>query len=317
MRRILSGITAVTIAASSVLMPGEARADFPEKAITVILPFGPGGGTDLLTRSFDTFTREVFGQNFVIEYRPGGGGAIGTTAIAGATPDGYTIGMGSLPHMFLQPAAGAGDFTIDDFDYVALVSREPQIILTPGESPYTTYEELKAAAQEEPGRMTLGIPSPLSETWLAYEMINAIEELGFTLITYQGGGALNAALLGNQVDAAIHNIGPVYGEIESLNVLAVTSSERVSYLPDVPTFAELGVNVDSHVERVFIAPKGVPEDRLEILREGFREIWHSPEFQARMVDMRYGVRWVEGAEVRTYLDQQSDAVLKIYNQTLN
>lgn len=317
MKTFLSGVTAVTIAAGSLLFANEARAEFPDRAITVILPFGPGGGTDLLTRSFDMFAREVFGHNFVIEYRPGGGGAVGTTAIANATPDGYTIGMGSLPHMYLQPAAGAGQFTLDDFDYVALVAREPQIILTPGDSPYTTYEELKAASQANPGRMTLGIPSPLSETWLAYEMINAIEDLGFTVITYQGGGALNAALLGNQVEAAVHNIGPVYGEIESLNVLAVTSSERVSYLPDVPTFAELGVDVDTYVERVFMAPQGVPEDRLEILREGFREIWHNPDFQARMVDMRYGVRWMDGAEVRSYMDEQNEAVLEIYQQTQN
>lgn len=316
MRRIIQGLAVATIAASAILASNEVRAEFPDKAITVILPFGPGGGTDLLTRSFDILAREVFGQNFVVEYRPGGGGAIGTTAIAGATPDGYTIGMGSLPHMFLQPAAGAGQYSLDDFDYVALVSREPQILLTPGDSPHKTYEDLKTAAKADPGRMTLGIPSPLSETWLAYEMINAIENLGFTVVIYQGGGALNAALLGSQVDAAIHNIGPVYGEIESLNVLAVTSSERIPYLPDVPTFAELGVDVDSHVERVFIAPQGVPEDRLNILREGFKEIWHSPEFQARMVDMRYGVRWVDGAQVRSYLDEQNDAIIEIYQRTL-
>lgn len=317
MKTFLSGVTAVTIAAGSLFHAHEARAEFPERAITVILPFGPGGGTDLLTRAFDMFARDVFGHNFVIEYRPGGGGAVGTTSLANAEPDGYTIGMGSLPHMYLQPAAGAGQFTLDDFDYVALVSREPQIMLTPGDSPYTTYEELKAATQANPGRMTLGIPSPLSETWLAYEMINAIEDLGFTVITYQGGGAMNAALLGNQVDAAVHNIGPVYGEIESMNALAVTSAERVSYLPDVPTFAELGVDVDTYVERVFMTPDGVPEDRLEVLRAGFREIWHNPDFQARMVDMRYGVRWIEGAEVRSYMDEQNEAVLEIYQQTQN
>jgi tripartite-type tricarboxylate transporter receptor subunit TctC len=305
-------ITALAIGVGATTFAHEAKADFPERAITVMLPFGPGGGTDMLTRSFDLFARDVFGHNFTIEYRPGGGSAVGTTALAREAADGYTIGMGSLPHMYLQPAAGAGQYTLDDFDYIALIAREPQLMVTPLASPYDTYEELKAAAQASPGRLTLGIPSPLSETWLAYERVNAIEDLGFTVITYQGGGQMNAALLGNQVDAAMTNIGPVFGEIENLKVLGVTSDERVSFLPDVPTFRELGVDVVTSVERVFMAPKGVPEDRLEVLRDGFREIWHNPDFQARMEELRFGMAWLDGAEVRDYLEEQKEIILEIY-----
>mgnify|MGYP000474697935 CR=1 FL=1 len=317
MKYLNNAISALVIGLGTAAFAQTASAEFPEKSITVMLPFGPGGGTDMLTRSFDLFANDVFGHNFTIEYRPGGGSAVGTTALAREEADGYTIGMGSLPHMYLQPAAGAGEYTLDDFDYIALIAREPQLMVTPLESPYDSYDELKAAAQENPGSLTLGIPSPLSETWLAYQRINAIEDLGFTVITYQGGGQMNAALLGNQVDAAVTNIGPVYGEIENLNVLGVTSEDRVSFLPDVPTFKELGVDVVTSVERVFIAPKGVPEKNLEALRAGFREIWHNPEFQERMAELRFGMAWIDGAEVSDYLEGQKEIILEIYEASEN
>lgn len=312
MKYLNHAVTALAIGVGATVFAQEAKAEFPEQSITVMLPFGPGGGTDMLTRSFDQFASEVFGHNFTIEYRPGGGGAVGTTALAREDADGYTIGMGSLPHMYLQPAAGVGEYTLDDFDYIALIAREPQLMVTPLASPYDSYDELKAASQADPGRLTLGIPSPLSETWLAYERINALEDLGFTVITYQGGAEMNAALLGNQVDAAVTNIGPVFGEIENLNVLGVTSEERVDFLPEVPTFQEQGVDVVTSVERVFMAPKGVPEDRLEVLRDGFREIWHNPDFQERVEELRFGMAWIDGAEVRDYLDEQQEIILEIY-----
>lgn len=315
MRRFCYALVAVTVALFGISGTKVASAAYPEKAINVILPFGPGGGTDILTRIFDKYTKEVFGHNFVVVYKPGGGSAVGTTALAREKNDGYTMGMGSLPHMFLQPASGSGRYTLDDFDYVALIAREPQIMVTPKESPYQTYAGLKAAIQKNPGKMTLGVPSPLSETWLAYNIINDKENLGFTVVTYQGGAAMNAALLGNQVESAMTNIAPVWGEIENLNVLGVTSPERVSFLPDVPTFKELGVNVTSSVERVFMVPKGVPADRLEVLREGIKKIWHNPEFQAQCKELRYGMKWIDGEDVRSYLDQSKTAVLEIYEKT--
>lgn len=317
MKYLSNGVMALAIGLGASAFAQEAKAEFPEHAITVILPFGPGGGTDMLTRSFDLFAKDVFGHNFNIEYRPGGGSAVGTTALAHADADGYTIGMGSLPHMYLQPAAGAGAYTVDDFVYIGLVAREPQLMVTPLASPYESYEEIKAAAQENPGNLTLGIPSPLSETWLAYERIDAIEDLGFTVITYQGGAQMNAALLGNQVDAAVTNIGPVYGEIDNLNILGVTADERVSFLPDVPIFRELGVDITTSVERVFMAPKGVPEDRLATLREGFREIWHNPDFQARMEELRFGMAWIDGSEVSEHLEEQKGIVLEAYEAAGN
>ncbi len=293
-----------------------AQAAFPEKGITVILPFGPGGGTDMLTRAFDVYAEDAFGHNFIVNYKPGAGSAVGTTALKKESNDGYTIGMGSLPHMYLQPASGSGRYTLDDFDYIALIASEPQLMVTPKASPNKTYAELKKATQGKPGEMTLGIPSPLSETWLSYHIINNKENLGFTVITYQGGGDMNAALLGNQVEAAMTNIGPVYGEIHNLNVLGVTSTERVSFLPDVPTFQELGVDVVTSVERVFMAPKGVPPERLKVLREGFKKIWHNPDFQERVKKMRYGMKWIDGEDVRSYLEEEKEAILDIYEKTV-
>lgn len=295
------------------LSPAMAAA-FPEKSLQIIVPFSPGGGGDLLTRAFDVFSKDVFGHNFVLVYKPGAGSAVGTTAMAREKPDGYTIGLGSMPHMVLQPAAGSGRYTLDSFDYIAIVAAEPQIMVTPKGSPYKTYAQLKEAAKKAPGKLTLGIPSPLSETWLAYEMVNRAENLGFTVITYQGGADMSAALLGKQVDAGMANIAPYYGEIHNLNVLGVTAAERVAYLPDVPTFREMGVNVESYVERLFVAPKGIDPARLKVLREGFKKIWNNPEFQKRCADLRYTLKWVDGKDVPEYLKEQSRMILAVYEE---
>lgn len=306
-----------TVAACLVLLtlislPGGAHAAYPEKSLNIILPFGPGGGTDILTRTFDIFAKDVFGHNFVVVYKPGAGSAVGTTAIAREKNDGYTVGMGSMPHMILQPASGSGRYTLDSFDYIALVASEPQMMVTPKDSPYKTYAELREAAKRNPGAMTLGIPSPLSEAWLSYEVINEKEGLGFTVITYQGGGDMNAALLGNQVDAAMVNIGPVFGEIHNLNLLGVTGAERVPYLSEVPTFKEMGVDVNTTVERVFMTPKGVDPEKLRVLREGFKKIWENPEFQKRCADLRYGLKWIDGEDVPAYLEEQRALIMPVY-----
>ena len=317
MRRFCLAVFLAAFAFATTHAIAPARAEFPEKAITIQLPFGPGGGTDMLTRAFGTHAKEVFGDNFVITYKPGGGSAVGTTALARENNDGYTIGMGSLPHMYLQPAAGSGQYSLDDFDYIGLIASEPQMMVTPKGSPHTSYEALKAASQADPGTMTLGVSSPLSESWLAYSIVNDIEELGFTVVTYQGGAALNAALMGNQVDAAMTNIGPVFGLAERLNFLALTGEDRFAFVPDVPTFRELGVDVTTSVERVFMAPAGVPEGRLEVLRQGFKEIWHKAEFQQQAAEMRFGLKWIDGAQVRDHLEASKPAVLEIYEKTQN
>lgn len=293
-----------------------ASADFPEKSINVILPFAPGGGTDILTRVFDMFAKEVFGHNFVVVYKPGAGSAVGTTSIAREKNDGYTIGMGSLPHMFLQPASGSGRYTLNDFDYIALVASEPQLLVTPKDSPYKNFEQFSEAVHKAPGKLSLGIPSPLSEAWLAWQIIAKANKLDCTVITYQGGNDLNAALMGKHVDAATTNISPVFSEIHNLNVLGVTASQRVKLLPDTPTFKEQGVNLEyeTAVERVFMAPKGVDPAKLKTLREGFKKIWYNPAFQKRVQEMRIGMKWIDGENVRAYLDKMSVPVLAVYQE---
>lgn len=292
----------------------DASAEYPEKSINVILPFAPGGGTDILTRVFDIFAKDVFGHNFVVVYKPGAGSAVGTTALSREKNDGYTIGMGSLPHMFLQPASGSGRYTLDDFDYIALVASEPQLLVTPKASPHKNFKQFAEAVRKAPGKMTLGIPSPLSEAWLAWEIISKAAKLDCTVVTYQGGNDMNAALMGNHVDAATTNISPVYGEIHNLNVLGVTDEQRVKLLPDVPTFKEQGINLEfeTSVERVFMAPKGVDPARLKTLREGFKKIWHNPSFQKRAQDMRIGMKWIDGEDVRVYLNKRMVPTLAIY-----
>ncbi len=286
-------------------------ASYPEKSIQLIVPYGPGGGVDLMARTIDLYAKDVFGHNFTIIHKPGAGGAVGTTSMARAKPDGYTIGLGTLPNLILQPASGSGQYTTDSFDYLAVVAGEAQLLVTHKNSPYETYAQLKEAGQKNPKKLTVG-HLLLNEGWVAYNLLDKLDNWDFTSIIYQGGADLTAALLGEQIDAAIVNLGTVYGELDSVRVLGITGAERSSFIPNVPTFKELGVDMESYFERVFIAPKGLKPEHLQVLREGFKKIWNNPEFQKRCADMRYGVKWVSGEDVKAHVDAQAKPVLEIY-----
>ncbi len=288
-------------------------ADFPVKPITVILPFGPGGTTDAVTRTLDMNTKEVFGDNFVITYKPGAGSAIGSTALSREKPDGYTVGMLSMPHIALQSASGSGDFSLDSFDYFAMVVADVQVIVTPKGSPYTTFAQLSEAAKKNPNRITMGIPSPLSETYMAVLKMKQKTGLEFKIVTYQGGGEMNAALMGKHVDACMHNLGPASFESHNLNFLAISTSKPHPYAPEIPTFKSLGVDFTNFVERIFATPKGTDPAILQKLTSGFKKLCEADSFQKRIKKMRFLAKWMEGEELNHYMKKRWKDIVETYN----
>ena len=302
------GCTAATLVARGQAL----AADFPDHPITMVVPFDPGGAVDQLARLIDKYTTPVFGHNFVFQYQPGAGGALGMTALAHAKPDGYTIGAYMTPNLIALPLMHAGQFSTDDFAYLAQMIADPHALATlAGSSPYTNLRQFLSAAKASPGKLTVGIGDVYDGTRFA--LLNFIQKAGIdvTVIPLNGGNKQNAALLGKVIDAAMVNYSLVASERDKLNFLAVTTEQPFSGLPGVPTFRSQGLDVIGHDGRVYMAPKGVPPDVLAKLRDGFKKIFDDPQFVADAEKLSQPTSYLSGPAVDAAIRAETPVVKRL------
>ena len=231
-----------------------AAADYPTRAIDVVIPYGPGGGTDLTVRLFKDHVEKLLGQPIVINYKPGAGGVIAGTYVKNSKPDGYTFLVISISSMSLSILTRKADFTIDDFVPVSTLTRTSVIFAVNKDSPYKTFKDLVQAAKTKNIKYTsTGVNSPGQ---LFMEAIGRQE--GFQAIHVPGGGGAKAmtAVLGGHVDLVA--VAPT-GIESQLRVLAVASDNRLEAFPDVPTLKELGYPIAPDNYFSLYAPKGTPK----------------------------------------------------------
>ncbi len=275
--------------------------NYPVKPITIIVPYDPGGGSDLVARILDKHFKEEFGNSLTFVYKPGAGGAVGTTEMAKAPKDGYTIGTLNVPQIVLQALTGSGAFSIDSFEYICQTASDPQVFVTPKNSPYTDLEKFIAAAKANPGKLTVGIPGAMGDGQIAAYMLMEKTGIQVTVVPLKGGSDLLASLLGNHVNAGFANIGVIKSEQEKLNLLGVTYKERHKFLPNTPTFKEKGYDIQSFIGRLFVAPKGVSPEQIKRLEKGFKNIFDKPAFQEDMKKANFSTDWISGGDVKAYL----------------
>lgn len=280
---------------AAMVMPGFAQADdFPDSQITMIVPFGAGGGSDRVARTVDQFWLEVTGESFNFQYQPGAAGAVGTDAISRADADGYTIGIVNLPNMVVQPVSGSATFSLDDFDYIGRVNSDPIVLMVPESSPYQTLEDFVAAATEAPGTLTLAITGTLGAAHLAALQMMDGAGIEVTLVPTQGGANTVARIGGGHVSAGLIGLG-LFTNQENGRALAVTSDERSSFVPDVPTFTEMGIPVVLATARIIVAPDGLPDDALSYLRTTLQSVTESDGFITASAAQGQGAIWQDGA----------------------
>jgi tripartite-type tricarboxylate transporter receptor subunit TctC len=283
------GIATALAAASAI----PAAAEYPDQQITMIVPFGAGGGSDRVARTVDRFWQEETGQGFNFQYQPGAAGAVGTDAIARAEPDGYTTGIVNLPNMILQPISGSGAFALEDFDYIGRVNVDPIVLMVPESSPYATLDEFVAAATEMPGTLTLAITGTFGAAHIAALQLMEEADINVTLVPTQGGANTAARIAGGHVSAGLIGLG-LFTNQEKGRALAVSSEDRSDFAPDVPTFAEQGVNLDTAVARIVVAPDGLPEAALSYLRGTLQKVTESQGFVDASREQSLGAVWQDG-----------------------
>lgn len=234
------------LAVMAALAPSTAQAAFPDKPLRIVVPFSPGGGTDLIARAMGVAMAQDLGQPVVVDNRPGAGTIIGTDNVAKNAADGYTLVMATFAHAVnpsLQPKLPYD--TNKAFAPVVLVGRSPNVLVVRADSPYKTVQDVISAARAKPGSLSFASQGPGTSAHLAGELFKSLAKVDLTHIPYKGAGPAMTDLLGGQVDMMFATASAVGNLLESgkLRALGVTTAQRSASadLARVPTIAESGV----------------------------------------------------------------------------
>jgi tripartite-type tricarboxylate transporter receptor subunit TctC len=279
MRRLLNPLPqmiAVFFFLAAVTMmfaPAVAKAEYPEKPISYIIPFNPGGESDITARLQESHLETFLGVAVNVTHKPGGGGAVAWSEFQRtAKPDGYTIIGCNIPHIIGQPMLrkDAG-YETNGFDLIMWFHFTPNALIVNSESPYQTLEEFLAYAKKNPKAATVGGSGSFSANHLETLRMERAAGVQVTYVPHTGTGPMIPALLGGHLTAAMgySMLGVQYKE--KVRVLAVAADERVESLPDAPTFKELGYDIVGGAFRGVAAPKGTPPEIVAKLAKAYSE----------------------------------------------
>jgi tripartite-type tricarboxylate transporter receptor subunit TctC len=279
---------------AAVTWPLAARAqDFPTRPITLIVPYAPGGGNDVLARGVAEPMSKVLGQQIVIENHGGAGGSLGTRQVAKAPPDGYTLGLGGTGTLAIDPTLypNVGYDPRKDFAPVGLIATSPLIILVNPSLPAHNVKELIALAKAQPGKLNYASAGRGSGIHLGTVLFAETAGIDLTHIPYKGSGPALTDLLGGHVAIYFSSLPPAIGLVKEgkLRALGVTGLKRSATFPDVPTVAEQGMpGFEAVLHYGIVAPAGTPRPIVDKLNSALRAALNSDEVHRRIA--------TEGAE---------------------
>jgi len=234
-----------------------------DKTVTLLVPFPPGGSTDMIARTLSTQMGPKIGTTILVDNKAGATGTIGAAIVKRASADGTTFLVTSRGPLVVAPhlIKGLSYDAIADFDPIMVAVQAPNLLVVPAESPYKTVADVIAAQKKEPGKLTFASSGNGSSDHLTVELFWQQTGTSGVHVPYKGGAPAISDLLGGQVNASFQNINAVITHVKAgkLRALAVTSARRSAALPDIPTMAEAGVKgVDVYSWQGVVAPKGLP-----------------------------------------------------------
>lgn len=265
-----------------------AHAEFPDKPISYIIPFGPGGESDITARLQQPYFKKLFGEDLVISYKPGGGGAVSWAELNSLKGDGYTIMGVNLPHIVLQPQQKDVGYQTDDLTAVYWFHYTPDAIVVNEDSEFKTLQDLIGFAKENPGKVVFSGSGKGTAPHLAQITFDKLAGVKTTYVPFKGTGASVQAMMGKQVSASM-SFTTVAANYEKTRLLAVAMEERHPRFPDVPTFKELGIDIVSGAYRGILVPKSTPEEIRQKLSDMIGKINADPEFRKKMEDGGFAV----------------------------
>ena len=278
--KVLAGL------ALSALASGAQAQHYPDKAIRMIVPFPPGGGTDVVARVIAQKLGEATGWTIVADNKPGSGGSVGLSLAGKAPADGYTIVLAQNANLVINPILGKANYDpIKDFAPIGLTASAPQVLVVAKDSPLKTVEDLLAAAKAKGGKMTFASPGVGTSSHLAGELLQQLASVKFRHVPYKGAAQALPDLMGGRVDIYISSVPSVMTQVKegALRPIALFATKRDADLPDVPTFEEAGIkNSDAVTWWGLAAPAGTPAAIVARLNTELNRVLKLPDTQGKL-----------------------------------
>ncbi len=279
---------------------------YPSKPITMIVPFPPGGVADLTGRPTALAMEKILKQPVVLVNRPGAGGAVGNAAVARSAADGYTVLM-ALSSLSVIPEAERmcgrpAPYELAQLAPVALISADPTVLAVRSDSPYRSVSDVVQAAKKNPGRLSFSSSGIYGALHMPFAMLESAAGVKFLHVPYSGGGPAMNALLGGQVELTAGGPSTLISQIKGgkLRVLASWGTKRLDSLPDVPTFKELGMELEYFIWSGIFVPAATPAPIVNALRDAVRRSVQDPEFRSTMEKLQTPIAYLDAQEFAQY-----------------
>ena len=265
----------------------ESAAQYPSKPITIVVPFTSGGTTDILARLIGQRLSDRWKVAVVVDNKPGAGGNIGSAQVARSEPDGYTLVMGTIGTHAINPSmySNMRYDVVKDFSPITRAAMVPNVLVVNATAPFNSVKELIAYAKANPGKLTFGSSGHGTTLQMSGELLKVISQVDLVHVPYKGSSPAIADLLGSQISMIFDNLPSAFPHIKAgkLKALAVTSSQRVPQLPNVPTMVEAGVpGYDVMSWFGLLAPANTPKPIIDKLNQAIVEILKTPDVQQQI-----------------------------------
>ena len=308
------------LAAMLLCLPGISGAAYPERPITMIVAFAPGGGTDVVARALVPFLEKHIGggAKVLIVNRPGAGGDIGFAAIAAAPPDGYTIGFVNSPSFLAIPLERQTKYTWESFELLGNVVDDPASFAVHADSPIKDMKDLAAFAKANPGALTVGTPGVGAPGHLATIFFGKLAGAQVNHIPFKGAGEVRAPMAGKQIVMAGISIGESFQAMKGgvpLRIIAQLSPARTTLAPDIPTAKEQGFPLILSSLRGVAAPRGMPADIRERLAKAVERAVADPEFQVKSLQYYAPLRYLSPAQFEATLREDDAQIRQLWKET--
>jgi tripartite-type tricarboxylate transporter receptor subunit TctC len=308
-RRRFVGLTAAAVAAPSIISSRAFAADWPTKSVRLVVPFTPGGSTDITARLVSNRLQEVWGQSVVVENKPGAGGNIAADMVAHSDPDGYTIfisGPGMATNQFLYPSLSYD--SVADFAPVTMLITQPNLMCVPNSSPAKSVKEFIAFCNENKGKVTYASSGNGTTLHLSGELFKRLAKVEMTHIPYRGGAPAINDLIPGRVDVIFDNLPSIISHVKagSLRGIAVSTKDRVAVVPDIPTIAETVPGFDVFSWFGFFVPVKTPQDVIAKINADTNAALVHPPVKSRFEELGANPKGSTPRELAAFLKSEID-----------
>jgi tripartite-type tricarboxylate transporter receptor subunit TctC len=282
---------------------------YPSKPVTIVVPFTPGGSSDITARTVAAKLQESLGQSFVIDNKPGANGSLGGKFVAAAAPDGYTLFVGSIGVFAINPVLykDLGYHPLKDYELLSVAVRTPNALVTRANFPAGNMQEFVEYVRKNPGKVSFASSGTGSSDHLTAALFWQKTGTSGIHVPYKGGSAAHLDIIAGNVDVSFQNLGSITQHVKAgkMKLLAVTGDKRDPAAPDTPTLSEAGVpGIEVYSWQAFVAPKGLPQNVKDRLQPALVAAIRHPDVVKRFTELGFEVVGNSPADFNRFLNDE-------------